>query len=326
MSTSQNDTKQRAFFIVAIIILVGIIGFLIINSSQQSKQIEKQEEQLSDAERLQLDLERQYYESLAELEQQRGNNEQLNALIEAQKQELKQQKDQISQLIKTKSDLSAARAQIDRLKSQTTEYLAQIEDLRVKNRMLEESNQSLSAANTELSQTVERTRMEKDEILSEKSTIQSEKERLAMTNKDLSRKVSKASMIEVNNIKIQGLEIKNSGKERKKSKAGAVDRLRICFDLTENKIADSGFERFYIRIIGPQGETLAVETSGSGTFISSESGENVLYSKIKEVEYDNTKSNQCINYDQDIDFIKGEYIIEIYNKGYLAGKSNFRLK
>jgi len=326
MSSTQNDNKQNTLFIVVTVVLVGIIGFLIINQSQQSKQISTQVEQLDDAERLQLDLERQYYESLSELEEQRGSNEQLNALIEAQKEELKQQRDQISQLIKTKSDLNSARQQITQLKTQTQTYLVELEDLRTKNMELEEFNRALVSEKEELVETVQKERMEKDELVSEKTSLMTERERLAQTNKDLSRKVSRASMIAVSKIDVQGLQIRSSGKERKKARANSVDRLRICFDTEQNPVAETGYERFYIRIIGPGGVTLAVETLGSGTFISSESGDQIRYTQIKELDYDNTKTQACLNWDQDGEFSAGDYNIEIYNKGYLAGKSTFKLK
>jgi len=326
MSTAQKDTNQKTILIVLIIALLGIIGFLIINYFQQSNTIEAQEIQIDEAERLQLDLERQYYESLSELEEQRGNNEQLNAMIEAQKLELKAQKDQISEFIRTKKDLSAARQQITQLKSQADNYLREIEDLKEVNRKLEMENKGLSSENLQLSETIQKERMEKEELFSEKSSLLTEKEQLARDNKDLSKKVTRASMIEVSNIKVEGLQIRSSGKERKKSKAASVDRLRICFDVNENNVAETGYERFYIRIINPQGETLAVETLGSGTFINSSTGEQVRYTQIKELDYSNAKMQACLNWDQDGDFAKGEYTIEVFNKGYLAGTSLFKLK
>jgi len=326
MSATQKDTNQKTLFIVLIIALLGVVGFLAINQFQQSKKIAVQEEQLDDAERLQLDLERQYYESLSELELQRGSNEELNAMIEAQKLELKAQKDQISAFIKTKQDLSAAKQQITQLKTLADSYLQELDNLKEENLRLDRENKGLLSENTQLAESIEKTRMEKDELASEKSSLLNEKEKLARDNIDLSKKVSRASMIEVTDIKVEGMQIRSSGKERKKSRAASVDRLRICFDLNENSVAESGYERFYIRIINPQGETLAVETLGSGTFINSSTGEQVRYTQIKEVDYDNSKSQACLNWDQDGDFVKGEYTIEVFNKGYLAGKSTFKLK
>jgi hypothetical protein len=50
----------------------------------------------------------------------RGNNSELNAMIETQKAELKKQKDRIDGLIKTEKDLQKAREEIAKLKIYVT--------------------------------------------------------------------------------------------------------------------------------------------------------------------------------------------------------------
>lgn len=324
MKSSQNN--QKTFYIVTIIVLLGIIGFLAINTFQQSKQVSQKEEQLEEAAGLQADLERQYYESLAELESLRGNNEELNAMIDAQKEELKQQKNQISQLIKTKSDFNAAKAQIAELKAQTAQYVEEIEELKSRNKALELANQELSSENINLQETVQKTKMEKDQILTEKTSLETEKTELSKQNIELSKKVSRASAVQVDNIEVQGVTIRSSGKQRKRRKASNIDRLNICFTLEDNVVTDPGYERFYIRILSPQGETISVEGLGSGIFISSENNQRIRFTQIKELEYDNTTQETCMHWEQDGPFNQGEYAIEIYNKGYLVGKDKFLLK
>lgn len=325
MTTSKNN-NQKTFFIVTILVLLGIIGFLIINNFQQSKEVSIKEDQLEEAAGLQADLERQYYESLSELESLRGTNEELNTMIDAQKEELKQQKNQIAQLIKTKSDFNAAKAQIADLKVQTTKYVEELEELKAKNKELESVNQELSSANINLQEAVEKTKMEKDQIMSEKTNLETEKVELSQQNTQLAKKVSKASTVKVNNIDVTGVQIKSSGRERRRRRASSVDRLNICFTLEENIITDPGYERFYIRILSPQGETLSVEGLGSGIFISSENNQRIRFTQIKELEYDNTTQETCLHWEQDGPFTQGEYTVEVYNKGYLSGTGTFQLK
>jgi hypothetical protein len=149
---------------------------------------------------------------------------------------------------------------------------------------------------------------------------------LEKNNTILSKKVNKASVLNASNILVTGLQVKSSGKERKKSRAGSVDRLKICFTVAENDIAEGGYERYYIRVVAPGGFTLGTESDGSGSFPSSEDNTSIRYTLIKEFDYKNNKQDICINWDQDNDFQKGEHKIEIYNKGYLAGSSTFKLK
>src|SRR5690606_4904585 len=141
MSTNQN--RLKTIFIVVTAVLLGVIGFLLINSSQKSNQIDQQSVQLDEVEKLQLDLEKQYYEALSELEQQRGTNDELNSMIEAQKSELKQQKDQISQLIVSRNELGRAREQMKQMKVNSDKYMTEIEDLKAKNEELFAQNENL---------------------------------------------------------------------------------------------------------------------------------------------------------------------------------------
>jgi uncharacterized protein (DUF3084 family) len=327
MNNSKDSmNKQRTLFIVTVIVLIGIIGFLLINNNQKTKVVQEQAVEIDEIERLKLDLEKQYFEALSELESQRGTNEELNALIERQKEELKQQKKQIGQLLNTRSDLNKARQQIADLKTNLSNYLEEIRDLKEMNEMLSSENQQLQVKTSQLSEEVQRERSAKQELSAVKETLSSEKERLERNNQNLSKKVNKASVIQVSNLQITGLEVRSSGKERKKSKAGSVDRLRICFTAAENTIAESGYERYYIRIVTPAGVTLGTDSDGSGSFNSSDDNSSIRYTLIKEFDYSNTKQDICVNWDQDNPFGKGDYKIEVYNKGYLAGSSVFKLK
>jgi myosin heavy subunit len=325
-SSKESMNKQRTIFIVTVIILIGIIGFLLINNNQKSKLVQEQTVEIDEAEQLRVDLEKQYFEALTELESQRGTNEELNSLIESHKEELRQQKNQINQLLSTRTDLNKARQQITQLKTNVDRYMAEIQELKELNEILSSENKELQTKTTQLSQDIERERIEKQEIASQKSAIITEKDQLAQSNVSLSKKVTKASVIPATNITTTGLLVKASGKESKKSRANNVDRLRICFSAGANNIAESGYERYYIRIVTPSGVTLGSDTDGSGSFNSSTDNSQIRYTMIKEFDYSNEKTDICVNWDQDNDFQKGVYTIELYNKGYLAGTSTFKLK
>ncbi|MBK8828235.1 MAG: hypothetical protein IPO26_16435 [Saprospiraceae bacterium] len=57
----------------------------------------------------------------------RGDNAQLNALIDSQKSELKTQKDKINNLIWTKKELDKAKAELKNLNTNVAKYLADIQ-------------------------------------------------------------------------------------------------------------------------------------------------------------------------------------------------------
>ena len=93
-----------------------------------------------------------------------------------------------------------------------------------------------------------------------------------------------------------------------------------------NVIAPAGDERFYVRIIDPVGETMAVESLGSGIIEDKMSGAKVRYTQSGTLDYKNDDATGCIDWKPNYSFIKGNHTVEIYNKGYKVGKGDFTLK
>ena len=89
-----DNSKQKLIAVSAVIIfllLATVIGLAVrLNNVGNTKAALST--QLDESEQLKAELEKQYYEALSELEEMRGSNEELNALIESQKEELKTQK------------------------------------------------------------------------------------------------------------------------------------------------------------------------------------------------------------------------------------------
>ncbi len=323
-----DNSKQRIIAIAAVVIiaLLGVNIFLLVNRSQQVKAKQELASSLDESEQLKAELEKQYYEALSELEEMRGSNEELNLLIEKQKEELKSSKDQIDVLLRDSRNLAAARQKIKDLNVQVEGYLAEINQLRAENEQLAAVNTELSEEKDSLSTELVSERSAKEELSQAKAELVSEREQLLTEKSALSRKVNMASVVDVQEIDVTGLKIRNNGKRAKKRYAKNVDELEVCFNTTANEVTEPGVEEFYIRVVNPLGETLAVENLGSGTLTNQETGEQVRYTQVKEVEYDRDASSLCLVWAPNQPFQEGEYLVEIYNKGYLAGSSTFELK
>ena len=125
---------------------------------------------------------------------------------------------------------------------------------------------------------------------------------------------------------VTGLKMRSSGKAVKRRNASNIDQLQICFNTTENQVTEPKLEEFVVRIINPLGETLAVDELGSGIFTSNATGEQIRYTKIKEYDYNRDANTLCLTWQPNIEFLEGNYDVEIYNKGYLAGTGSFTLK
>lgn len=319
-----DNSKQRIIAIAAVIIVALLAGnaFLIFNKMKQDDKIVAQSSEIEEQEKLKAELEKQYYESLSELEEMKTNNEELNQMIEEQQAQLKDQKDRVSRLLRDSKNLKSARQEMVNMQSQLDGYIAQVNELK-------EQNAQLSAVNNEL--TGERDRLKTDisslneEYQTTKATLVSEKEDLTAKNSKLSSTVLRASVVKVQNITVEGQKLRKNDKVRATERADKVQQLQVCFETTVNDVTKPGMEQFYVRIMNPTGETLAIEEMGSG-IISGSNNEEIRYTKVKEYDYSNDQTNLCFSWKPNMSFSPGTYSVEVYNKGYVCGQGKFTLK
>ncbi len=326
MNSNRSKQNFTAWAIVAIIGLLGLNAYQwFINSQLKTENTTQQTIQI-DLEKAQAELNQDYQDALERLEELRGDNKEANDLIDAQKKELETQKAKISELIWTKRELGRAKEELTKLNAQVTDYVAQINALKNENAELSTANSQLSSSNQELSANLELTKKEKEEIAQARAVLASDKEKLAKTNEALSSKVDMANAIKINYMEVKGFEVKDNGKLKDKSKAKDIEMLRICFTTETNLVTPSGTKKFYVRIINPQGETVAQEDRGSGVLTNKLNNTQIRYTTSGDLEYDNKDTNGCIDWTLGEKLSKGVYDCELYNNGYMVGKGKFTLK
>lgn len=323
-----NDNQQS--FKIAAIVTIAVLALvcigLVISLVNKGKTADKLSYELNETEELKAELEKQYYEALSEMEELRGSNEELNSLIEAQKTDLKDAKDRIDVLLRDSRNLAQARKEIQGLNAKVQQYLAEINQLRQENQELTARTTELSQENYQLTTNLDSARMRNMELSSARAALTSEKEAIEADRARLSKKVNIASVVKVINVEAEGLKIRSNGKAASRRSAKNIDQLQVCFNTTSNQVAERGTEKFLVRIINPLGETLAVESMGSGVFTDSGNGEQIRYTTYKDVDYDRDEQRICLVWSPSQAFQEGNYEVEIYNKGYLAGTTSFQLK
>jgi DNA repair exonuclease SbcCD ATPase subunit len=324
-----EENKNSNFKTVAIIALLSLLGLNIyqyMDGSSKSTTIDTQSAQLVESKKLSDDLDVQFKQAMADLDAQKTTNTELNQLIETQKADLEKQRSQISNLITVKKDYGSAKAQLAKLKDQVNVYLGEITELKKKNEELTASNTQLSKENQDLNTEVVTARSANQDLTAQKKAIEDEKSRIEEERKNLKKKVTKASAIAVSDVVVTGFKVRESGKESKKRNAENIDRLKICFKLLKNSVTEAGTETFHFRILNPQGEIIAVEDQGSGVVVNNDTNDQMRYTCAKEISYQNQEVSDCTVWNKNNPFTPGVYEIEVYNKGYLVGKSNFKLK
>ena len=320
----QKDRSTLLGVIIAVLaIALVVLGITFMNQGTENAQLTSD---LSDMELFKAQAEKQYYESLAELEEMRGSNEELNALIDQQKEELRLQNEKITSLTRDSRNLGAARRELADLKEKTTGYLAELEELRVANAELSEQNSQLSNERDLLSNDLQVSQQTNEQLNSERAVLVSEREQLATRNTELSQKVDVASVIKTNNLVAEGQKQRNSGRWVGRNNAKNVERLYVCFNSLDNAVASNGEESFQMRIVNPNGETLSIEAEGSGVLTTSE-GEQVPYTKSIPFNFDGDAANHCAEWNvAGQEYAEGMYTVELYNKGSLVGTSQLELK
>lgn len=144
---------------------------------------------------------------------------------------------------------------------------------------------------------------------------------LVIQNENLAKTVEKASKLTVMNLRTQAFKEKSSGREVETSRARRADKLKVCFSIAENEVAKSGDRLYYVQIIDSKNNVIGekrTENFGSQT---------LTYSFTTTVAYENKSVDVCENLEGNgVDFEKGDYFVNIFDKGTLVSKTTFTLK
>ena len=133
------------------------------------------------------------------------------------------------------------------------------------------------------------------------------------------------STLHASNFSILGINEKGNGQEKETSTAKRVDKLRISFDLDENRITQTGLKNIYVCITGPDGNPISAAAYGSGKFTARD-GQEKNYTQKLDVNYTQGQ-RQTVSFDfKGTEFQTGDYKIEVYNNGFKIGEGVRSLK
>ena len=294
MSNMKNMNRNTVIGLViaALIILVGIIGFLLTRMHEQK--IESQQ-MLELAEMDKREMENEYeqfamqynemkmqikHDSLvAQLEKEQQRTEELLA-------ELKQVKSSnAAEIMRLKKELATLRKVL-------RSFVQQIDSLNRENQQLSRENDNLKTQN----------RQAKAHI----SNLSSE-------NEALSEKVDIASQLDATGIWAEGRN--KRGKKAKRIKD--VKKFAIGFTIARNVTTATGIRSIYIRIATPTGEVL---TQG-GTF--EYENRQLEFSIRKDIEYTGEEQSIQVWWDVTQALSAGNYRVDIFADGHNIGSTTF---
>lgn len=144
---------------------------------------------------------------------------------------------------------------------------------------------------------------------------------LAMVKEELAEKVALGASLAANKLVGTGVIVRNSGKLVENDNARRVDRIRACYTVPQNRIADAGDKQLYVQVLDPQNNIL-----GENKTVTLDSVTSVTYSAISKFYYEKTALDICENIaPKGGEFAKGLYKINIFDGGRMIATTNLVL-
>ncbi|PQJ09846.1 hypothetical protein CJD36_018145 [Flavipsychrobacter stenotrophus] len=298
-----NKNKPIIYWVIIAVLLVACI-FLFVSKNKMSEENDlnskRMQGQLDSVRTDRASLQSDFDAASAKIDQLVSQNAKLDSNMQKDKEEMLAMQQKIKSLLGNSkanaSELKKARAMINQLNDKTAQYEARIAELEKENGVLTNKNVVLTK--------------ERDSTVTQNIAI---------------KKIG--SVLHASNIRMEPIHKKKNGKEKETSKAKKVDVLRVKFDIDENRIAESGTKQLFLRIVGPDGTILSTTTNGSGKMTTSK-GDQISFSIMKEISLikEQPVKDVVVDWNQEGDFARGNYMIEIYSEGYKVGSGNVTLK
>ena len=292
-----------------IIALLGTWGYIIWDKSKTKDQIQKKDNQysvvMSEKDTLQslLDEATNRYDNL------KTTNAKKDSTITTRDKDIAGKKALIQSLISKKNataaELKQAKDLIASLNTDIADYKAQVEVLKGQNVVLTQ---------------------EKEVVTQERNKVRQDFDSAKTVIKAREDMINIGSTLHAANFNILGIDEKKNGKERETTKAKKVDKVRISFDLDENRIAESGGKDLYILVTAPDGKPIAVEALGSGEFTTRDGELKTFTQKINVNYAQGQKQRVSFDWKQNSPYITGDYKIEVYHNGFKIGEGTRHFK
>ncbi len=200
------------------------------------------------------------------------------------------------------SSLSRYRRQVSVLKAEREQLIKQVDSLKQSNTLIAMQRDSTYVE------------LEKQTVFNDSLVVQ---------NTQLADVVEKGAAMNITTFTVDAVKERNSGKLVSTSRAGRTDKLKICFTVANNVIAEAGDREFYLEVLDPQGNVL-----GESYSKTNDAGASVTYSKGTNFYFENKALDVCDYINKPAgDFQKGNYMVNIYNDRLsLLGNVQFTLK
>ena len=140
-------------------------------------------------------------------------------------------------------------------------------------------------------------------------------------NTQLFNSLEKGALIGISNLDATAIIVRKGGKIKETKRASRADKIRVCYTIAPNTLAQAGDRVLYVQVINPENNIIGDKSNI--TF-----GQDLLtYSKSESVFYENQALDVCaIVGSTGQDVLKGLYTINIFDAQRQIGSTTLMLK
>jgi predicted nucleic acid-binding Zn-ribbon protein len=227
------------------------------------------------------------------------SNDTINAQLNSERKKIDALMERIKKTEATnKKQMRQYEKEISNLKSLLTGYVHKIDSLDVLTKTLREEN-------TKVKTEISRSKKQVEELSQERTALKS--------------MVEKGGELKTRDLTATAL----TNRDKTATRARQAEQLKICLTLVENNLAKRGPRNVYVRIKSPDGSLLS--QSISNLFDPAAGGSQLIYSAMREVDYNGEDLEVCVYY-KDTDFMQGAFDIEVFLDGAYVGSTQLVLK
>jgi cell division protein FtsB len=144
---------------------------------------------------------------------------------------------------------------------------------------------------------------------------------VSMENVAMTETIKKGSVVKAVDLRGEAVILRGSGKIVDTRRASRADKIRACFTLTPNIVAQKGDRLLYVQVINPKNNLL-----GDKSAMKFENG-TLNYSATTKVYYEQEELDVCVLVDAlEEELIAGRYVINVFDGSQQVASSTMELK
>jgi len=295
MST-ENENNSGKFKI-----LIGVLSVLLIALAVYTVTL------FNDSKNTVSNLETQKADIEQELEGLIANYDEVIKDNELKDKDLLAARERITVLLDSVKDSEANVALIDR-------YKAEVGRLKQERTMLFKRADSLIAANQRLA-------MERDSTSNELANTRLVVDSVNTENLAMNETIKRGSVVKATDLRGEAVIIRNNGKVVDTKRASRADKIRACFTMAPNAIAQKGDRTLYVQVVNPRNKVLG--DNANKQFEEKQ----INYSASSNVFYENDELDVCILVNAtEADLVEGRYTLNLYDGASLVATTSMELK